>query len=222
MSKKVLISAGPTRERLDAVRFLSNRSSGKQGYAIAAAAVTAGAEVTLVSGPTMLPAPIGVRVIQVESAEDMLDRVKGSLPVDVAIFTAAVADWRMEHAETGKIKKTKKGPPELKLVENPDILSTIAHLAEGRPELVIGFAAETDQVIDYARKKLATKGCDLIIANDVSPGKGVMGGDNNTVHVVSATGVIDWPTMTKEEVARHLISHLAVYWMDNSESRKPE
>jgi phosphopantothenoylcysteine decarboxylase / phosphopantothenate---cysteine ligase len=207
--KRVLVTAGPTHEPIDPVRYIANRSSGKQGYAIAAAAAAAGAEVTLVSGPVNLAAPAGARTLRVESARDMLDAVEKVLPADVAIFAAAVADWRVDGAANSKLKKDGKGPPKLPLVENPDILATVAQRKAGRPNLVIGFAAETDHVIDHAKAKLERKGCDWIVANDVSSESGVMGGDSNTVHVVTRDGVDTWPTQSKEAVARQLVARIA-------------
>jgi phosphopantothenoylcysteine decarboxylase / phosphopantothenate---cysteine ligase len=206
--KRVLVTSGPTSEPLDPVRVLANRSSGKQGHAIAAAAAAAGADVTLVSGPVNLPDPAGVSVVHVETARDMLAAVENALPADIAIFAAAVADWRPQQARASKIKK-QGAPPTIALVENPDILSTIAHRKSGRPRLVIGFAAETDNVIANAKAKLARKGCDWIVANDVSPATGIMGGDSNTVHLVTADGIEDWPRQSKEEVAHALIARIA-------------
>ncbi|MCO5132427.1 MAG: bifunctional phosphopantothenoylcysteine decarboxylase/phosphopantothenate--cysteine ligase CoaBC [Xanthobacteraceae bacterium] len=214
--RRILITAGPTHEPIDPVRYIANRSSGKQGFAIAAAARAAGAEVTLVAGPVGLPDPAGVTVRRVESARDMLAEVDAALPADAAIFAAAVADWRVANAGEQKIKKTASGFPHLDLVENPDILSTIAHRAEGRPKLVIGFAAETEHLLANARAKLVRKGCDWIVANDVSPATGIMGGDRNTVHLVSrddgapdGVGVDSWPAMGKDEVAAHLVERIA-------------
>ncbi|MBS0246037.1 MAG: bifunctional phosphopantothenoylcysteine decarboxylase/phosphopantothenate--cysteine ligase CoaBC [Proteobacteria bacterium] len=208
--KRILITAGPTHEPIDPVRYIANRSSGKQGYAIAAAAADAGAEVVLVSGPVNLPKPENVDVIDVESARDMLVAVERALPADVAIFAAAVADWRVANAGGQKIKKQAGSPvPQLSLTENPDILSTIAHRAVDRPSLVIGFAAETENVIANAKAKLAKKGCDWILANDVSPSTGIMGGDRNTIHLVTATGVDDWPPQSKDEAAAMLIGRIA-------------
>jgi len=206
--KRVLVTSGPTSEPLDPVRVLANRSSGKQGHAIAAAAAAAGAEVRLVSGPVNLPDPPGVLVVHVETAREMLAAVEKALPADIAIFAAAVADWRPQQASQSKIKKQGR-PPTIELVENPDILSTIAHRKSGRPPLVIGFAAETDNVIANAKAKLARKGCDWIVANDVSPTTGIMGGDRNTVHLVTTEGVEDWPPQSKEDVARALIARIA-------------
>jgi phosphopantothenoylcysteine decarboxylase / phosphopantothenate---cysteine ligase len=211
--RRVLITAGPTHEPIDPVRYIANRSSGKQGYAIAAAAARAGAEVALISGPVDLAAPDGVTLTRVESAREMLAAVHNSLPVDVAIFAAAVADWRVAHEGDQKIKKGAGGPPPLHLTENPDILATIAKLTEGRPKLVIGFAAETENLLDNARAKLARKGCDWIVANDVSPATGVMGGDRNTVHLLMKSGaavdIDSWPVMTKDDVARALVQRIA-------------
>jgi phosphopantothenoylcysteine decarboxylase / phosphopantothenate---cysteine ligase len=207
--KRVLVTSGPTYEPLDPVRYIANRSSGKQGHAIARAAAEAGADVTLVSGPVALHDPPGVRVVRVETARDMLAAVEAALPADVGIFAAAVADWRVDRAAEQKVKREGGALPPLNLVENPDILATVARRGERRPPLVVGFAAETENVVAHAQAKLARKGCDLIVANDVSPGTDVMGGDRNTVHLVGASGVETWPTLTKEEVARRLVAHLA-------------
>src|SRR3954470_1209275 len=211
--KRVLITAGPTHEPIDPVRYIANRSSGKQGFAIAAAAQAAGADVTLVSGPVELRDPAGVKVQRVESARDMLHRVEAALPADIAIFAAAVADWRVANEGSQKLKKTPAGMPPLQLVENPDILATISKLQDRRPPLVIGFAAETEHLIDNAKAKLERKGCDWIVANDVSPSTGVMGGDRNTVHLLKRDGdaiiVESWPVMTKEEVAVALVARIA-------------
>jgi phosphopantothenoylcysteine decarboxylase / phosphopantothenate---cysteine ligase len=216
--KRVLITAGPTHEPIDPVRYIANRSSGKQGFAIAAAAQAAGADVTLVSGPVELGDPPGVTVTHVESARQMLHRVEAALPVDIAIFAAAVADWRVANEGEQKLKKTSAGMPPLQLVENPDILATISKLQDKRPPLVIGFAAETEHLIDNAKAKLKRKGCDWIVANDVSPASGVMGGDRNTVHLLTrdsaAISVDDikvesWPVMTKEQVAAQLVARIA-------------
>ena len=209
--RRVLITAGPTHEPIDPVRYIANRSSGKQGYAIATAAAAAGADVVLVSGPVNLPAPQGVKTIRVESARNMLAEVENALPTDIAIFAAAVADWRVANAGEQKIKKTKDGMPPLELVENPDILATIAKRAANRPSLVIGFAAETEHVAENAAAKLARKGCDWIVANDVSPATGIMGGDSNAVQIfmknVEAPEI--WPAMSKDDVAARLIVRIA-------------
>jgi phosphopantothenoylcysteine decarboxylase/phosphopantothenate--cysteine ligase len=206
--RRVLVTSGPTHEPIDPVRYIANRSSGKQGHAIAAAAAAAGADVTLVSGPVNVPDPAGVKVIKVESANDMLAAVQSALPVDVAIFAAAVADWGVA-PQAQKIKKERGAPPpQFALRENPDILSTIAHLKASRPRLVIGFAAETNDVIANAKAKLARKGCDWIVANDVSHETGVMGGDANTVHLITADGVESWPTQSKQGVAAQLVARI--------------
>lgn len=207
--KRVIVTSGPTHEPIDPVRYIANRSSGKQGHAIAAAAAAAGAEVILVRGPVNLPDPAGLSVIKIDTARQMFEAVEQSLPADVAIFAAAVADWRAENPSARKIKKEPDRTPRLALTENPDILSSIAHRKSGRPRLVIGFAAETDEVVANARAKLARKGCDWIVANDVSPASGVMGGDSNTVHLVTAESVESWPPQGKDEVACKLIARIA-------------
>jgi phosphopantothenoylcysteine decarboxylase / phosphopantothenate---cysteine ligase len=208
--QRVLITSGPTHEAIDPVRYIANRSSGKQGHAIAAAAAAAGADVTLVSGPVNLSDPASVKVIRVDTARDMLHAVERALPVDVAIFAAAVADWRVVNASEQKLKKQSgKTVPELALVENPDILATIARRKTQRPRLVIGFAAETENIAANAKAKLASKGCDWILANDVSPRSGVMGGDRNTITLVRASGVEAWPPQSKDEVAATLVAHIA-------------
>jgi phosphopantothenoylcysteine decarboxylase/phosphopantothenate--cysteine ligase len=207
--KRVLVTSGPTHEPIDPVRYIGNRSSGKQGHAIAAAAAAAGAAVTLVSGPVGVPDPPGVAVVKVETARDMLAAVEAALPVDAAVVAAAVADWRTAASSREKIKKTGKEAPELALVENPDILANVAHRKTKRPPLVIGFAAETERVVEHARQKLARKGCDWILANDVSPDSGVMGGDANTIHLITRDGVEHWAPQTKEEVAGELVRRMA-------------
>lgn len=208
--RHVLITSGPTHEPIDPVRYIANRSSGKQGHAIAAAAARAGARVTLVSGPVALPDPDGVAVLHVETAAQMMDAVRESLPADIAVFTAAVADWRAASAAPSKLKKGRSAaPPRLELVENDDILRYVASARRDRPHLVIGFAAETDEVVAYARKKRKSKGADWIVANDVSPATGIMGGDRNRVHLVTAAGVEDWPELAKEDVAERLIARAA-------------
>ncbi len=214
--RRLLITAGPTHEPIDPVRYIANRSSGKQGFAIAAAAQALGAEVTLITGPVDLEDPPGLKVSRVESARDMLREVEAALPVDIAIFAAAVADWRVVNEGRQKLKKTAGGMPPLQLVENPDILATISKLREKRPPLVIGFAAETEHLIENARAKLARKGCDWIVANDVAPTTGVMGGDHNTVHLLTRAArdsadikVESWPAMSKEEVAEALVARVA-------------
>jgi phosphopantothenoylcysteine decarboxylase/phosphopantothenate--cysteine ligase len=206
--KRALVTAGPTCEPIDPVRVLTNRSSGKQGYAIAAALARLGAEVTLVSGPTALPAPAGVRRVDVETAIQMLAASQSALPADVAVFVAAVADWRPDAVFGVKLKKGKEGPPTLRLVENPDILAHLAASGPNRPKLVIGFAAETNDVEANARAKLARKGCDWIVANDVSE-DGVMGGDHNTVMIVGRDGTERWALADKTEVASRLARRIA-------------
>jgi phosphopantothenoylcysteine decarboxylase/phosphopantothenate--cysteine ligase len=206
---RILVTSGPTHEPIDPVRYIANRSSGKQGHAIAEAAARAGANVTLVSGPVSIPDPRGVNIVKVESARDMLAAVEAALPADVTVFAAAVADWRTTANSREKIKKTGKGTPELALVENPDILSSVAHRKTRRPKLVIGFAAETERVVEHAQAKLARKGCDWILANDVSPETGIMGGDSNTIHLVTRSGVEHWPPQSKSEVAAVLIRRIA-------------
>jgi len=207
--KRVLVTSGPTREPIDPVRYIANRSSGRQGHAIARAAAEAGAQVTLVSGPVAIPDPPGVDTVHVESAREMLAAVEGALPADIAVFAAAVADWRVADPAPQKIKKAANARPALALTENPDILAAVSRRTAGRPALVVGFAAETESVLDHAQRKLIRKGCDLIVANDVSPHSGVMGGARNTVHLVSAQGVETWPMLDKDEVARRLVARFA-------------
>jgi len=207
--KHLLVTAGPTHEPIDPVRYIANRSSGKQGYAIARAAAAAGAAVTLISGPVTIADPPGATVIRIESAREMLAAVEAALPADAAVFAAAVADWRVAEAGAQKIKKTAEGAPRLALVENPDILAAIARRKSQRPRLVIGFAAETEQVIANARAKRERKGCDWIVANDVTPATGIMGGDRNTVHLITADGVESWPDEAKDEVAARLVARIA-------------
>ncbi len=210
---KALVTSGPTFEAIDPVRYIANRSSGKQGHAIAAALARLGAATTLVSGPTRLADPAGVSVVPIESARDMLAACQAALPVDVAVCAAAVADWRVKSAAPGKIKKTGGRPPSLELAENPDILATLSAVGNARPRLVVGFAAETDNVVANAVEKRKRKGCDWIVANDVSPKTGTFGGDRNTVHIVAADGIEDWPPLSKDEVAmrlaRRIGQHLA-------------
>lgn len=209
--KHVLITAGPTHEPIDPVRYIANRSSGKQGYAIARAAQQAGAKVTLVSGPVKLAAPIGVDVVQVETAREMKQAVEATLPADIAIMSAAVADWRVANATDKKQKKDGSGtPPALDLTENPDILRFVSQEADQRPTLVVGFAAETNDLIQNATKKLKRKGCDWLVANDVSQ-EGVMGGDANTVHLITEDGVSSWPKASKQTVADRLIAEIAAF-----------
>lgn len=206
--RHVIVTSGPTQEAIDPVRYIANRSSGKQGHAIAAALAALGARVTLVSGPVSQPDPTGVTVRRIESARDMLAAVEAALPADAAIFAAAVADFRPEAAPTQKIKKEPGAPPpEIRLALNPDILATVAQHATQRPRLVVGFAAETEKVVEHATAKRLRKGCDWIVANDVSGD--VMGGAENAVHLVTEAGVEDWPRMPKEEVAKRLAVRVA-------------
>ena len=210
--KHALVTSGPTHEPIDPVRYIANRSSGQQGHAIAEALARLGARVTLVSGPVSVADPMGVRVVRVETAAEMLAACQAALPADVAVFAAAVADWRVAEASGQKIKKDGRAVA-LELVANPDILATIAGMGAGmgagRPRLVVGFAAETERVIEHATAKLARKGCDWIIANDVSPGTGVMGGVSNEVSLVSAAGVEAWPRMAKTAVAARMAARIA-------------
>ncbi|CAN2536013.1 Coenzyme+A+biosynthesis+bifunctional+protein+CoaBC [Methylocapsa aurea] len=207
--RHVLVTSGPTREPIDPARYLSNRSSGKQGHAIAAAAARAGARVTLVSGPVEIADPQGVATHHVETAQQMLAAVEAALPADIFIAAAAVADWRVEPS-ADKIKKgAAREPPTLVLRENPDILASIAQRREGRPALVVGFAAETRDVLAHAQEKLARKGCDLIVANDVGAAAAVFGADSNEVHLVSRAGVASWPRLDKAEVAARLVAHIS-------------
>lgn len=215
VGKKVIVTAGPTHEPIDPVRYIANRSSGKQGYAIAGAARDAGAVVVLISGPVALAAPPGVDLVRVETAREMAAAVEAALPCDIFIAAAAVADWRVEGEGPQKIKKGGGGPPALRLVENPDILAGVARRAENRPPLVVGFAAETENLIDHARQKLARKGCDLIVANDVGPASGVMGGDDNTLVLVSAKGETVWPKLDKLGAARRLVAYLGAVFIGN-------
>jgi len=207
--RKAVVTSGPTHEPIDPVRYIANRSSGRQGHAIAASLAKLGAEVTLVSGPVALPDPRGMKVIHVERAEEMLEAVLGALPADIAVMVAAVADWRVAAENTQKIKKKPgEGPPPLMLAENPDILKTIGHHAQ-RPKIVVGFAAETQDVEDNGRVKLQKKGADLIVANDVSPETGIMGGTRNSVKLITAAGIEEWPDLSKDEVAGRLAGWIA-------------
>jgi len=206
--RRALVTSGPTHEALDPVRYLANRSSGKQGHAIAAALARLGAATTLVSGPTHEPDPPGVVVVRIESARDMLAACLAALPADVAVCAAAVSDWRPAEEAEQKMKKDGKTPT-LELVENPDILAALSQAGNRRPRLVVGFAAETESVVGYAQAKRKKKGCDWMLANDVSPATGTFGGDANTIHLISDQGVEDWPTMTKPQVAERLAERIA-------------
>jgi len=208
--RHAIVTSGPTQEPIDPVRYISNRSSGKQGHAIAGALSALGARVTLVSGPVALADPAGVEVIHVETAQQMLDACLRSLPADIAVCAAAVADWRVTSPTTAKIKKSAGAPPpRLEFEANPDILASLAKAGNRRPRLVVGFAAETERVIEGAQAKLASKGCDLVVANEVGAATGTFGGDANTVHLVSAAGVVSWPPLPKSAVAERLAGRIA-------------
>ncbi|MEC8316708.1 MAG: bifunctional phosphopantothenoylcysteine decarboxylase/phosphopantothenate--cysteine ligase CoaBC [Pseudomonadota bacterium] len=219
---KALITAGPTHEPIDPVRYIANRSSGKQGYAIAEAIAGLGAETLLVSGPVNLPDPEGVRVIRVETALEMAAACEEALPSQIAIMTAAVADWRMTESAQEKIKKnTDNTTPSLDLTENPDILAgLVAHTL--RPDLIVGFAAETEQVMDHARAKFTRKGCDWLMANNVSPDTGVMGGDFNTIHFLTQTSEESWEMLSKQDVALRLADKIADYFLETHKLEKQE
>ncbi|MBB93520.1 MAG: bifunctional phosphopantothenoylcysteine decarboxylase/phosphopantothenate--cysteine ligase CoaBC [Rhodobacteraceae bacterium] len=207
--RRILVTSGPTHEPIDPVRYIANRSSGAQGTAIGAALAALGAEVIFVTGPADVPPPAGVRVVRVESAREMQAAVAEALPVDAGVFAAAVADWRVASASDRKLKKTRDGLPALELAENPDILAGVSQMGAGRPGLVVGFAAETDDVVAHATAKRARKGCDWIVANDVSPATGIMGGQENAVVLITADGAESWPRMSKTEVARQLAGRIA-------------
>jgi len=207
--KRALVTSGPTHEPIDPVRYIANRSSGKQGHAIAGALAGLGAEVTLVSGPTHEPTPPGVTLVPIETAAEMLAACRAALPADIAVCAAAVADWRVAEAAGHKVKKTGGAPPTLALVENPDILATLSAAGPTRPRLVVGFAAETQDVVALATEKRRRKGCDWILANDVAPETGTFGGDANTIHLIDAAGVESWPTLTKTAVAERLAQRIA-------------
>ncbi len=206
---RALVTSGPTHEAIDPVRYIANRSSGKQGHAVARALARSGAATTLVSGPTAEPDPRGVEVVRVETAKDMLEATLAALPADVAVCAAAVSDWRPAAAPAHKIKKGAGGPPMIELIENPDILATLAAAGNRRPRLVIGFAAETENVVANGQAKRAAKGCDWILANDVSPETGTFGGETNKVHLIHADGVESWPPLAKDEVAERLARRVA-------------
>jgi phosphopantothenoylcysteine decarboxylase/phosphopantothenate--cysteine ligase len=207
--RRALVTSGPTHEPIDPVRYIANRSSGRQGHAIAAALARQGAATTLVSGPTNLPDPAGVDVVHIETAQQMLDACQAALPADVAVCAAAVADWRVATEATEKVKKTKGKLPTLDMAENPDVLATLSAAGNKRPQLVVGFAAETENIVANAQAKRESKGCDWLLANDVSPESGTFGGADNTIHLVSADGVEDWPRMSKEDVAERLAERVA-------------
>ncbi|KEJ89089.1 bifunctional phosphopantothenoylcysteine decarboxylase/phosphopantothenate--cysteine ligase CoaBC [Sulfitobacter donghicola] len=207
--RRVLVTSGPTHEPIDPVRYIANRSSGAQGTAVARALAALGAHVVFVTGPADVPPPDGVEVVAVQTAQEMEEAVEASLPVDAAVFAAAVADWRVSSASDRKLKKTKDGLPELEFAENPDILHGVSQMKSGRPALVVGFAAETNDVIDNATAKRLRKGCDWIVANDVSPETGIMGGSENAVILIDKNGADAWPRMGKDEVARELAARIA-------------
>ncbi|WP_324753072.1 bifunctional phosphopantothenoylcysteine decarboxylase/phosphopantothenate--cysteine ligase CoaBC [Roseovarius sp. Pro17] len=207
--RRILVTSGPTHEPIDPVRYIANRSSGAQGTAIARALVALGADVVFVTGPAETPPPDEVELCRVQTAQQMLEACQAALPVDAAICAAAVADWRVASAATSKMKKTKSGLPQMEFAENPDILATISQMDAGRPALVIGFAAETDDVIENATAKRLRKGCDWIVANDVSPATGIMGGAENEVTLITETGAEPWPRMTKARVAGELARRVA-------------
>ncbi len=209
--KRIVVTSGPTHEPIDPVRYIANRSSGAQGTAIASALRALGADVVFVTGPADVPPPQGVEVIKVETAREMRQAVLDALPADAGVFAAAVADWRVATEAKSKIKKTKDGLPTLEFAENPDILAEVSQMTKGRPPLVVGFAAETDDVIANATAKRARKGCDWIVANDVSPATGIMGGSENAVTLISEGGSEAWPRMGKDAVARQLADRIAAH-----------
>jgi phosphopantothenoylcysteine decarboxylase/phosphopantothenate--cysteine ligase len=215
--RRAIVTSGPTHEAIDPVRYIANRSSGKQGHAIAAALARKGAETVLVSGPTALPDPAGVTMVKVESARDMLAACEQALPAEIAVCVAAVSDWRVASAASEKLKKNGGGPPHLELAENPDILRSLAKAGNKRPRLVVGFAAETENVIENARAKRKAKNTDWILANDVSPQTGTFGGDANTIHLVDAADAVEnWPTMTKNEVAERLVGRIGNHFSEDA------
>lgn len=207
--RRIVVTSGPTHEPIDPVRYIANRSSGAQGTAIARALAALGAEVVFVTGPASVPPPEGVKVVRVETAREMSEAVDAALPTDAGVFAAAVADWRVASASDRKLKKTRDGMPTLEFAENPDILARVSQMGEGRPGLVVGFAAETDDVVAHAAAKRARKGCDWIVANDVSPATGIMGGQENAVVLITAEGSEEWPRMGKDEVAQRLAARIA-------------
>jgi len=218
LGRRAIVTSGPTREAIDPVRYISNQSSGKQGHAIAQALARLGAETTLVSGPVALADPPGVKVVKINTAQEMLAATLAALPADIAVCAAAVADWRVAQQASTKIKKSLYGPPpRFELVPNPDILATISKGEAPRPHLVVGFAAETEAMLDNAQAKRKRKGCDWIVANDVSPAVGTFGSDSNTVHLLSEAGIESWPTMTKVEVAEHLAQRIASHFQQAAE-----
>lgn len=215
--KRAIVTSGPTVEPLDPVRFISNRSSGKQGQAIAASLARAGAETIMISGPTGLAPPPGVKTIFVETAQEMLDACVNTLPADIAVCAAAVSDWRAADMAGQKLKKTGDGPPSIALAENPDILASLSTRNDRRPALVVGFAAETENIIEHARAKIAKKGCDWLLANDVGGDTGTFGGDNNRIHFLTRDGrTEDWPDMRKTDVANELVNRIAQHFAQSA------
>ena len=207
--RRILVTSGPTHEPIDPVRYIANRSSGAQGTAIASALAALGADVVFITGPADVPPPSGVHVVRVQTALQMQEAVNAALPVDAGVFAAAVADWRVTTASDRKLKKSKDGLPLLEFAENPDILKSISQMTKGRPKLVVGFAAETNDVIENATAKRLRKGCDWIVANDVSPATGIMGGSENAVTLISDDGAEDWPRMAKDQVAKQLAARIS-------------
>ncbi len=207
--RRILVTSGPTHEPIDPVRYIANRSSGAQGTAIASALAGLGADVVFITGPADVPPPSGVQVVRVETALQMQEAVNAALPADAGVFAAAVADWRVTTASDRKLKKSKDGLPLLEFAENPDILKAVSQMSSGRPTLVVGFAAETNDVIENATAKRLRKGCDWIVANDVSLGTGIMGGGENAVTVISDDGAEEWPRMSKDQVAKQLAARIA-------------
>lgn len=218
VGRKILVTSGPTHEPIDPVRYIANRSSGAQGSAIANALMNRGAEVVFISGPAASPPPIGAEVIAVETAQQMAEAVAAALPVDAAVFAAAVADWHVSSASSSKIKKQNGALPVLEFAENPDILATVSHMTSQRPGLVIGFAAETDDLLANATAKRARKGCDWIVANDVSPETGIMGGSENAVTLITAEGAENWPRTGKAQVAGQLADRIAQYFASDKDA----
>jgi phosphopantothenoylcysteine decarboxylase/phosphopantothenate--cysteine ligase len=218
LGRRAIVTSGPTRESIDPVRYISNQSSGKQGHAIAAALARLGADTILISGPVALSDPPGVKMVKINTAQEMLAATLAALPADIAVCAAAVADWRVAQQANAKIKKALYGPPpRFELVSNPDILATICKGEVARPTLVVGFAAETEAMLDNAQAKRRRKGCDWIVANDVSPAIGTFGSDSNTVHLLSDAGTESWPTMSKVAVAEQLAERIAQHFAHAAE-----
>ncbi len=218
--RRALVTSGPTHEAIDPVRYIANRSSGKQGYAIARALARAGAATRLVTGPTAEPDPEGVEIVRIESAREMLDACRAAPPGEIAVCVAAVCDWRPVRPRRDKIKKTGGAAPEIALAETPDVLAALATPGPARPALVVGFAAETENILDNARRKRAAKGCDWILANDVSPGTGTFGGETNAVHLVAAEGSESWPRLAKQDVADRLAMRIADWFEARAEGAR--